>query len=832
MDLQTRARAAAAIIDLATFGFNPGQRRGPDGRFIKMGGRGSAGPSRKAGERSSDRDAEVAPASRAKAPAAEAELDARPGALGPAAPAAAPRATPLETANRARHEQRHVELSGSTKPADNGAKVRALIGGDLDSAVLYRRVIAGPSGQRRDVGVGRVSYVNSDRGEFKIVNPDGGEVAGYATRTTRNGKPAYVVHEEGPNGEVRLRGWADTLSVAADVLVNGEQTAIGRHATQRVSPGSFEKPALKTDEQLDQEEAARNAEAAERRAARRAGRSPLIGGDAAPAAVVAAPAATPEIGPDGKYVKPVKQVATWRGQTATRTSRHPYNYASVVQHGDREPAIVSWHRTRAAAEKGVLTKDQRDSGSRVVGVAEVKPEQPGQNADISADAQRLDRLLKNAIEMYGSDESKWPARARADVARLRKKRATMSSDAEVFRFDPRQPRDGDGKWTDGGGVDVDSTHRDTVRRLRRIVEFDKEDGKDTTSSYTAEVARTLEEALDNNDQAEIDRWAKRASAIVETQERLRGLNEIDQGDGVVRGVTGFHALKRHQRGLIQGNLTREQIQDGLEQYLSNPTGYKAINEVARVMADTPLESMTRGQKERVRQLDRIVSVFDQDATTLQEDVEVWRGVRDPGAFLGDLQPGMEFVDSAPVSTSLDKKWASEFVTSFGGKKQRPEDNAIFKIRMKAGQKGLLANAITGEFDTKVGWEQERELLLPPGSRFRVLSRTEDTDAGGKKVPTYEVEVVDTPVQPPRAPAKRQVSKAAEPGRNLKKASDLPILDRGKALDIIRKIRDSTGMPTDAPEIQEQLVEAVKTGIDLNTRSAKLLLKDFNKYGGV
>lgn len=615
MDLQTRARAAAAIIELATFGFNPGQKRGPDGRFIRMGGKGSAGPSRKVGERSSDRDVEV--------PAARAE------------PAAAP-----------------------------------------------------------------------------------------------------------------------------------------------------------------------------------------------------VPAAGPEIGPGGQYTKPVKQVATWNGQVETRTSRHPYNYAAVVQFGDREPVIVSWHRTRAAAERGTLTKNQRDNGARVVDVAEVKPEQPGQNADASAEAHRLDWLVKNAAEIYGSDESRWPARAQQDIARLRKRRAAMSSDTNAFRFDPRQPRDGDGKWTDGGGVDTGSPQRDTVRRLRRIVEFDKEDGKDTTSSYVAEVARTLEEALDNNDQAEIDRWAKRASAIVEVQERLRGLNETDQGDGVVRGVTGFHALKRHQRGLIQGNLTREQIQDGLEQYLSNPTGYKAINEVARAMADTPLESMTRGQKERVRQLDQIVSVFNQDATTLQEDVEVWRGVRDPGIFLGDLQPGMEFVDGAPVSTSLDKKWATEFVTSFGGKKQRPEDNAIFKVRVKAGQKGLLANAVTGEFDTKVGWEQERELLLPPSSRFRVIGRTEDTDAGGKKVPTYEVEVVDTPVQPPRAPAKRQTNKAVEPGRNLKKASDLPILDRGKALDLIRKIRDATGMATDAPEIQEQLVEAIKAGIDLNTRSAKLLLKDFNKYGGV
>lgn len=41
MTLELRARAAVAALEL--FGFNPLQRRGPDGRFIKMGGAGSAG---------------------------------------------------------------------------------------------------------------------------------------------------------------------------------------------------------------------------------------------------------------------------------------------------------------------------------------------------------------------------------------------------------------------------------------------------------------------------------------------------------------------------------------------------------------------------------------------------------------------------------------------------------------------------------------------------------------------------------------------------------------------------------------------------------------------
>jgi hypothetical protein len=439
---------------------------------------------------------------------------------------------------------------------------------------------------------------------------------------------------------------------------------------------------------------------------------------------------------------------------------------------------------------------------------------------------------------------------------IRARAAAAILDVAALGFNPRQRRGPDGRWVDTGGAGVaggrrgasarsgqrggppqarnnaEAPQRDLVQRLRRVVKFDEEEKGFNPTSYMAEVAQKLEQALDNDDQAEIARWEKRALATVETQERMRGLDETQSTDGVARGKLGFRALMLHQRDRIRGKLSREQVQDGLEQYLSNPRGYKAINEVARAETAPPFASMTKAQQERVRQLDRIVSVFDEDATTLEQDAEVWRGVRDPGSFLGDLKPGMEFVDNAPVSTSMDKSWATEFVTSFGGKGQRPENNAILKIRVKAGQKGLVANSITGEFDTKVGWEQEREMLLPPGTRFRVVGKAEDTDAGGKKIPTYEVEVVDTPVQPPRAPAKRKAGKAEEPGRNLKKSSDLPIFDRIKALDLVKKIRNETGVATNAPEIQEQLVEAIKAGIDLNTRSAKLLLKDFNKYGGV
>lgn len=271
MDLQTRARLAEATLGLAVFGFNPGQRRGPDGRYIKMGGSGSAGKSAPAVGRT-------------------------------------PRA--------------------KSRPSEGGG---AGAGGDA---------------------------------------------------------PAQ-------QAEVR-----DGLSAAL-----------------------------------------------EKEAAARAAANPQ------PVAEPQAPAFEPPIGPDGKYVKPVKQVAVWNGQVATRTSRTPYKYAAVVQYPGRdEPVIVSWHKTHAAASRGVLTGMQRKNGIRVVGVAEARPEAPGQSAMDSWERKRLDDLEATAREQHGPDESQWPAALLKNIKGLRKQRdaATMArmAGSDVFRM----PGDLADYWIRGEGA--------------------------------------------------------------------------------------------------------------------------------------------------------------------------------------------------------------------------------------------------------------------------------------------------------------------------------------------------------------------------------------------
>jgi hypothetical protein len=411
MDLSIRARAATAIFDMATFGFNPGQKRGPDGRFIKMGGRGSAGKGGlPKGARPSEGGGAGAGGGGGTLPAATPP---------PPAPAAPRRMDELD--RRIADNEQLINEPGEEYLAD---RRRA----DLEIQKKARATFGDPEPGETDAEH-EARVFSKIKAAAAVV--DDAKAAGWVSRVTHgtdiSGMPFVTVEVGNPDTK-------ETFSTTWHTRKNGTYQLFSQSTVTRVSDkGIFEggrrygseRTPTKLREIMAQEPAA-----------------------GAPAAPANPAAATPGIGSDGQYVKPVKQVATWNGQVETRTSRHPYNYVSVVQFGGDEPVILSWHRTRAAAEKGTLTKNQRDNGSRVVAVAEVKPEQPGENASASAEAQRLDRLVKNATTMYGSDESKWPARAQQDVARLRKKRAAMSSDADVFAM----PDDLADHWIHGEGA--------------------------------------------------------------------------------------------------------------------------------------------------------------------------------------------------------------------------------------------------------------------------------------------------------------------------------------------------------------------------------------------
>lgn len=149
--------------------------------------------------------------------------------------------------------QRHDRLVESTDPKDNAAKVRGMYEGLFDCADLYRRIEAGPSGQRRNLLVGRAYYVDVDRGEFKIIDMsgNGGDTVGWATRTHHGGALMYALYSEDYYGGTSLVGWSETLSLGVDVLVWGVHAATGRHDARRTSGGRFEAHKPLTPEEWD-----------------------------------------------------------------------------------------------------------------------------------------------------------------------------------------------------------------------------------------------------------------------------------------------------------------------------------------------------------------------------------------------------------------------------------------------------------------------------------------------------------------------------------------------------------------------------------------------------
>jgi hypothetical protein len=137
------------------------------------------------------------------------------------------------------------ELRESTAPRDNTRKIAGVLGNRCGRATLYRTAVAGPSGQTRALHVGTAAYTYQGRYEVELGTP-GGLRAGWAARTA-DSRGEWAVWADGgddrlgdePGGEIALAGWASSLAIAADVVVNGAHAATGRHDSRRTSGGTW-----------------------------------------------------------------------------------------------------------------------------------------------------------------------------------------------------------------------------------------------------------------------------------------------------------------------------------------------------------------------------------------------------------------------------------------------------------------------------------------------------------------------------------------------------------------------------------------------------------------
>lgn len=118
-------------------------------------------------------------------------------------------------------------------------------------------------------------------------------------------------------------------------------------------------------------------------------------------------------------------------------------------------------------------------------------------------------------------------------------------------------------------------------------------------------------------------------------------------------------------------------------------------------------------KKQIKQLNNAIN-----KSKLKDDISLFRGMKLNDKLkqqLSKLKPGDSFTDNAFSSTSLDENIVNKL---FGGKK---DNEVIFQINAKKGQKGLPMNNIDPKGYDKEEFEEEAEILLPLKSKFKLVS---------------------------------------------------------------------------------------------------------------
>lgn len=134
-------------------------------------------------------------------------------------------------------------------------------------------------------------------------------------------------------------------------------------------------------------------------------------------------------------------------------------------------------------------------------------------------------------------------------------------------------------------------------------------------------------------------------------------------------------------------------------------------------------SVKKLAQETVADLDKFVA-----GHTLRADASLYRGASLPTDFLNKLRPGARFQDKGFCSTSLNKSDAENLALSAlinSGKGEKDAPLVTFHIRARAGQSAGFMEGVTRH-------RSEYELLLPRGSKFRVVAR-KDPPPGTRKV---------------------------------------------------------------------------------------------------
>lgn len=199
-------------------------------------------------------------------------------------------------------------------------------------------------------------------------------------------------------------------------------------------------------------------------------------------------------------------------------------------------------------------------------------------------------------------------------------------------------------------------------------------------------------------------------------------NEAAQGEEVFGQVVVTDKMNSVE-GLIDAgklsDLTVEDVRSAYDQYTGPHYGF--INRKLR--STNRVDSLPSSNRKTVETLDQVMAV-----SPLKHDIVVQRGIANPRKMFGnafnvsddpDANRGLTWVDNAYVSTTTSTRVAKGFGT-----------NVVMNILVP---KGTLATGTPYSRHAR-----EREIILPRGTKFRVVSSYQDGSVENRMILNVEV----------------------------------------------------------------------------------------------
>lgn len=174
--------------------------------------------------------------------------------------------------------------------------------------------------------------------------------------------------------------------------------------------------------------------------------------------------------------------------------------------------------------------------------------------------------------------------------------------------------------------------------------------------------------------------------------------------------------------------------DALDDYVQS-SAYRSINAHLRGLGPDAVDEFGKKIKpftdEHALAIPHLRALADKHQ--LDQPVEVWRGMQNVRALLGENPVGAVITDPGFMSTSTDRRIAS----SFAGGLFAEDDAALLRITVPPGHPAVPVDQVLGSADPDYDTDdvdtldREYELLLPPGSSVRVTAVEKDPRSGRK-----------------------------------------------------------------------------------------------------